>query len=128
MSAVFLGQYVFNFLGAAEAEMGTVLFTLFVLFQLFNAFNCRELHRASLLKNLFRNRPMLLATACTFILQVLIIQYAGTFFNTVPLNLAMWVKLIGVAFTVILFAELVKLIWRQTHRQAPPAPCRRQLS
>lgn len=128
MSAIFLAQYLLNFLNAAETEMSTVLFTLFVLFQLFNAFNCRELRQASLLKNLFKNRPMLLATACTFILQVLIIQYAGTFFGTVPLNLSMWVKLIGTASTVILFAELAKLIWRKTHRQAPPAPCQRRLS
>ncbi len=126
MSAVFLVQYRFNFLKASESEMPTVLFTLFVLFQLFNAFNCRELHRASLFRNLFKNRLMLLTTACTFILHVLLIQFASTFFSTVPLDLVMWLKLTGVAFSVVLFAELVKLIWRQAHRQPPQV--RRQAS
>ena len=112
MSAVFLYQYVFNFLGATEAQMPTVLFTLFALFQLFNAFNCCELHSTSIFKNLLKNKLMLLVVGCTFLLQILIIQFAGAFFGTIPLELSMWGKLFGVAASVILLSELVKLVWR----------------
>ncbi|MPM22922.1 Calcium-transporting ATPase 1 [bioreactor metagenome] len=109
ISVIFLCQYLFNFLGASEAEASTVLFTLFALFQLFNAFNCRELHATSILKHLTKNRIMLLVISITFALQIIIIQFAGAFFGTVPLGTAMWLKLLGLSFTVILVSELAKL-------------------
>lgn len=112
VSAIFLCQYVFNFLGATEAQMSTVLFTLFALFQLFNAFNCRELHSTSIFKNLLKNKLMLLVVGCTFILQILIIQFAGAFFGTIPLPLNMWLKLFAVSFSVILISETVKFVIR----------------
>ncbi|WP_099203841.1 calcium-translocating P-type ATPase, PMCA-type [Scatolibacter rhodanostii] len=113
ISVVFLCQYVFNFLGAAEEETTTVLFTLFALFQLFNAFNCRELHTTSIFKHLLKNRIMLIVISITFILQILIIQFAGAFFGTVPLELAMWVKLLALSFSAIILSEIVKLVLRK---------------
>ncbi|WP_312433353.1 calcium-translocating P-type ATPase, PMCA-type [Lacrimispora sp.] len=112
MSVVFLCQYVFNFLGATAAQMPTVLFTLFALFQLFNAFNCRELHSTSIFKNLLKNKLMLLVVGSTFVLQVLIIQFAGAFFGTIPLDFIMWVKIFVLASSVVVLSELVKLCWR----------------
>lgn len=112
VSIVFLCQYHFNFLGAAPDEMGTVLFTLFVLFQLFNAFNCRELHTENIFKHLFKNKLMLGVVGLTFALQIVIIQFAGAFFGTVPLGLNMWLKLFAVSFSVIVLSELVKLFIR----------------
>ena len=112
VSIVFLCQYHFNFLGAAPDEMGTVLFTLFVLFQLFNAFNCRELHTESIFKHLFKNKLMLGVVGLTFALQIIIIQFAGVFFGTVPLGINMWLKLFAVSFSVIVLSELVKLFIR----------------
>ncbi len=112
VSIVFLCQYHFNFLGAAPDEMGTVLFTLFVLFQLFNAFNCRELHTESIFKHLFKNKLMLGVVGLTFVLQIVIIQFAGAFFGTVSLGLNMWLKLFAMSFSVIVLSELVKLFIR----------------
>ena len=116
MSALFLAQYRYNILGAQPGQTGTVLFTLFVFFQLFNAFNCRELHSASILPYLFSNRPMLIATGCTLILQILIIQYAGAFFGTVPLELAMWLKITAAAASTLILSEIARFIWRQSVR------------
>lgn len=112
ISVVFLAQYIFNFLDVTDGQMPTVLFTLFALFQLFNAFNCRELHSESILKNLTKNRLMLLIVGITFVLQILIIQFAGAFFGTIPLPFVIWVKLFAVAVSVIVLSELVKLVWR----------------
>lgn len=112
MSIVFLCQYRLNFLGAAQNEMRTVLFTLFVLFQLFNAFNCRELHDQTIFKHLFKNKLMLGVVGCTFVLQVLIIQFAGAFFGTVPLGINMWLKIFALAFSVIVLSEVVKAVIR----------------
>ena len=109
MSVIFLLQYTLNFLGAATEQMPTVLFTLFALFQLFNSFNCRELGSVSIFKNLLKNRLMLLVVGITFVLQVLIIQFAGAFFGTVPLPLDLWLKIFGVAGSVVMVSEAVKL-------------------
>ena len=97
--------------------MTTVLFTLFVLFQLFNAFNCRELHSESIFCHLFKNKLMLLVVGCTFVLQVLIIQFAGAFFGTVPLGIAMWGKLFALAFSVIVLSEVIKVFARLFHKK-----------
>ena len=55
---------------------------------------------------------MLGVFAFTFTLQVLITQFGGAFFGTVPLPLTMWLKIIVTAFSVILLSELVKAIQR----------------
>ncbi len=112
ISLVFLAQYLFNFLGAEEGQVPTVLFTLFALIQLFNAFNCRELHSGSIFTHLLSNRLMLLVVGATFALQVLFIQFAGAFFGTVPLPLGLWLKLFATAASVLVLSELVKLAWR----------------
>lgn len=113
ISVIFLCQYMFNFLGAADQEMTTVLFTLFALFQLFNAFNCRELYATSIFKHILKNRIMLLVISITFLLQILIIQFAGAFFGTVPLGIIMWLKIFGLSFSVIIISEVVKLLIRR---------------
>ena len=102
-----------NFLGGTEAELSSILFTLFVVFQLFNAFNSRALGDVSILRSFGSNRLMLGVFALTFALQVLITQYADGLFRTVPLPLAMWLKIIALGFSVILLSELVKLARRR---------------
>lgn len=99
-------------MGASEREMSTVLFTLFVIFQLFNAFNSRELHDESIFKNIAGNKPMLAVFALTFAFQVIITQFGGMFFDTVPLTAAMWLKIVAVAFTVVLASETAKTVRR----------------
>ena len=112
ISAVFLSQQRCNFMGTTTEQMPTVLFTLFVIFQLFNAFNSRELTNTSVFKNITNNKLMLGVFALTFGLQVIITQFGGAFFRTVPLSLVIWLKIIGVAFTVIIVSEVVKMVKR----------------
>lgn len=112
ISVIFLSQYRLNFLGATKEQIPTVLFTLFALFQLFNAFNCRELHSVSIFKHLLKNKIMLIVITITFVLQIIIIQFAGAFFGTIPLDLAMWIKIFGITFSVVLISEIVKLFYR----------------
>jgi Ca2+-transporting ATPase len=92
--------------------MPTVLFTLFVVCQLCNALNSRELTGVSVFKHLTNNKLMLGVFLGTFILQVIITQWGGMFFGTVPLRLIMWVKIIGVGLSVVLLSEAIKLVMR----------------
>lgn len=93
-------------------NMGADIFTLFVLFQLFNSFNCRELHKESIFKHLLKNKIMLIVVGITFVLQILIIQFAGAFFGTLPLGIDVWVKVIALSFSVIVISEIIKLFSR----------------
>ena len=112
IGAVLLLQTGFNFLGGTPEQASTIIFTLFVVFQLFNAFNSRELTDESVLKNFANNKMMLLVFGITFLLQILIVQFAGPVFSTVPLPLVMWVKIILTGLTIILVSELFKLVRR----------------
>ena len=118
ISAVFMAQHYWNFLGGTQEQQATILFTLFVSTQLFNAFNCRELAGDSIFENLLKNKIMLVTFALTFALQVVITQFGGVLYNTVPLPFIMWVRIIAVAFGVIVVSELLKLTKRicKTHQ------------
>ena len=112
MCVICLAQMGFDFLGMGAEKVSTSVFTLFVLFQLFNAFNCRELGDKSVFPNFFKNRLMLAAFVIAFALQVLITQFGGQVFDTVALNALDWLKLIGLALSVIALDELVKVFRR----------------
>ena len=113
ISAVIMSQNAWNFIGASPEQLSTVLFTMFVIFQLFNAFNARELTDASIFRNLTSNKLMVMVFGLTFGLQFVITQFGGAFFGTVALPAEMWLKMITVAFTIILVSETVKVIKRR---------------
>ncbi len=113
IAAVLLLQNFTNFLGGATPEeCGSILFALFVVFQLFNAFNSRELGNDSLFDNLFHNKLMFLVFSITFALQVIITQFGGPIFGTVPLSAAMWGKIILCGLSVVVLGELVRFVRR----------------
>lgn len=109
ISIVFMLQHFTNFLGAAPEQESTVLFTLFVVFQLFNAFNCRELDRTPMYKNLLNNKLMLGIFLLVLILQIIITQAGGAVFETVPLSVGLWCKILGVSCSMIVLDEIWKL-------------------
>ena len=109
ISVVSILQYRLDILNVGEEYAATAVFTIFALFALFNAFNCRELFGTTIFKHFFSNRLMLAVTFSTIILQVILIQYAGAIFGTVPMPLDMWLKLFAAAFSVVVLSEIVKL-------------------
>jgi len=118
ISAVIMSQNVWNFMGASPEQLSTVLFTMFVIFQLFNAFNARELTDASIFKNITNNKLMVMVFTLTFGLQFVITQFGGAFFGTVALPIEMWLKMIAIAFTIILVSEMIKAIKRKFYNSS----------
>jgi Ca2+-transporting ATPase len=114
ISIIFLLQHTLNFMNVDESQMPTVLFTLFVVMQLFNAFNSRELTNKSVLKNFSNNKLMLCVFGLTFLLQIMIVQFGGAFFDTTPLSLITWIKIILIGTTVVIISEIVKVIQRKS--------------
>ncbi|MBR2614502.1 MAG: cation-transporting P-type ATPase [Clostridia bacterium] len=113
ISTVLLLQLVFNFLGVEKEQSSSVLFTTFILFQLFNAFNSRELGLDSVLKNVKRNKPMLIVFLLTFIMQVVIVEFLSKPFGISPLPFIVWVKILALTLSIIVISEIYKLILRK---------------
>ena len=107
-------QIKYNFLGAqtvsvgGASEMQTVLFSLLAFSVLFNAFNCREFGTGSIFPNLLSNKLALWVILITGVAQILMTQYVSSFFNAVPLSIAMWSKVIFIGALVVVVNEIVK--------------------
>ncbi len=99
-------------LGGTMAQQSTIVFTSFVVFQLWNAFNSREFGARSIFPNIHKNMTMVGVVLLTFLVQVLVTQYGGNVFKTVPLELGIWFKIIGFTFSIVIFSELLKLVMR----------------
>ena len=50
--------------------------------------------------------------ALMFALQVLVVQFGGAMFRTVPLPIDMWLKTIAVGFGVVVLQEVIKTVKR----------------
>ncbi len=104
-----LVQTAYPLLGGTPEQQQTIVFTFFVLCQLFNAFNCRELSDESIFRSVGKNRRLLMVFAATFLLQVVITQNGGAVFQTTPLPLLLWLKIIALSSSVIVAMEAMKL-------------------
>lgn len=126
ITGILLSQMKFNILGVdtsnvvmnkatkeiISSEMGTALFALFAFSALFNALNCREFGLDSIVKHFKDNKIALQIISVTAVTQILITQYLSKFFNSVPLNAFLWVKIIVLAAMIIVINEIVKLVGR----------------
>lgn len=112
MATIIILEYLFDFLRAGRELLPTALFCMFVIFQLFNAFNCRKLSGESIFESIGNNKLMLIVFGVTFAFQILITQVLGGFFKTEPMPVGLWLKVIGVCSTCVLFSETYKLFYR----------------
>lgn len=91
---------------------GAILFSTFAFFALWNAFNCREFGKDSIIPNFFKNKFALKIISATVIIQILIVQFASEFFNTVPLEFLMWARIVIYTFSVVVINEVIKFAKR----------------
>ena len=105
-------QEFYNILNATPKEQGTVVFCLFAFSALFNAFNCREFGLNSIIPNFFKNKLALEIISITAIVQIIFTQVFRTFFNSVPLSIQMWIKILILSSMVLVLNEVVKLVLR----------------
>jgi len=109
VACIWLFDYYLKFgLGTAQ----TVAFSSLVVFELFAAFSCRSLHKPVLAIGLFKNWWLLLAILSSAVLQLLImyVPFLQIVFRMVPLSLADWAVVVGVAFIGFLYLEIHKFM------------------
>lgn len=92
------------------------LFGLFAFSALFNAFNCREFGLDSIIPNFLKNTIAIKTIIITGIAQIIFTQVFTTFFNSVALSPLMWLKVLGLAFMIIVINEIVKFTVRKIRK------------
>ena len=84
-------------------QQATAFFAGFVIAQVWNGFNCRGIN--GIMPSLFRGNPVFYAIMGLIVgIQILIVQYGGEIFDTVPLTPLQWI-VIGIGTMPVL------LIW-----------------
>jgi Ca2+-transporting ATPase len=103
-----------NFLGADTSQprqFASVIFTTYVFFQVFNLFNARSLHiTRSPFAGFKPGSSFLNVMILIVVVQVLLTTFGGEIFSTEPLSLVMWLKIILLTSTALIFGEIVRRV------------------
>ncbi|XP_031483312.1 calcium-transporting ATPase 10, plasma membrane-type-like isoform X1 [Nymphaea colorata] len=93
-----------------DLTLNTLIFNSFVFCQIFNEINSREMEKINVFKGILGNYVFLGVLLCTVIFQIIIIEYLGTFANTIPLTLPQWIMCILFGFLGMPIAALIKML------------------
>ena len=104
--------------GAIDTYELSLFFTTFVMLQFWNMFNARCLGaNHSAFKGLLENKAFIAIALTIFVGQILIIQFGGNVFRTVPLSINDWLLITGLTSTVLAIGEIKRLFVRQARNQ-----------
>jgi Ca2+-transporting ATPase len=106
-----LAQMETGFLGGTTPEeITTVFFATFVIAQIWNGINCRAMDGK--MPPFFKGNPtFFVVMGLILIAQILIVQYGGVFFGTVPLSPMEWVKIIVLSASALVVGFLLRIIF-----------------
>ncbi|KAL4181567.1 hypothetical protein AMTRI_Chr12g271800 [Amborella trichopoda] len=105
------GKGIFRLAGPdADPVLNTLIFNSFVFCQVFNEINSREMEKINVFKGILDNYVFVAVLSCTVVFQVIIIEYLGTFANTIPLTLTQWFASILIGFLGMPIAAMIKKI------------------
>ena len=97
--------------GTTSAEINTVFFAAFIIAAVWNGINCRALEGK--MPPFFRGNPTFFVVMGAIVLaQIFIIQYGGAIFDTVPLSLEQWVKIIIISASVLVLGFVLRISFR----------------
>lgn len=110
-------QLATGFLGGTTAAgISTVFFAAFVIAAVWNGINCRALDGR--MPPFFRGNPTFFAVmALIVVAQVLIVQYGGTIFDTVPLSVTDWVRIVVLTAPVLIVGFVLRFAFRLSGTQ-----------
>lgn len=89
----------------------SVFYATFIMLQFWNLFNARVLGRdVSAFSGILENRAFLWIALAILIGTILIVQFGGDIFRTVPLDLMDWLAIILTTSSVLVFGELIRFM------------------
>ncbi len=121
MSLFYLGSRFFRDMFGFETDYGrfiTVFFAMFVFCGIFMAFNCRTT-RVNLASHLGKNPTFILIMTATATVQLLIVYFGGEVFRTTPLSLRDLASALALAFAVVPFDIIRKILSRRKRQKKP---------
>ena len=96
--------------GSTAAEINTVFFAAFILAAVWNGINCRALDGK--MPAFFKGNPTFFVVMGTVVLaQILISQYGGAIFGTVPLSLNQWITIVATTASVLVVGLVLRIIF-----------------
>lgn len=105
--------YFTNAEGGMTVHRLTIFFTFFVMLQFWNLFNARVFGtKDSAFKGLSKSYGMELVVLAILGGQILIVQFGGAVFRTVPLDWQTWLAIAGVSSLVLWVGEIIRFIQR----------------
>jgi len=104
-------QMATGFLGGTTPdEINTVFFAAFIIAAVWNGINCRALDGK--MPSFFKGNPTFFAVMGFIVLtQILIVQYGGAIFHTVPLPVDQWVKIIILSASVLIVGFVLRVTY-----------------
>ncbi len=111
-----MALFQWNFLGTGgrhSREHLSVIFTTFVFIQVFNEINARSIDpHTSPFRGLLKSFGFLGVGALIVAVQVLLTQFGGQLFQTVPLSAVTWAKIIAFSSTALIMGALIRVAMR----------------
>jgi P-type Ca2+ transporter type 2C len=103
--------------GTPHAQKMTFIFNTFVMMQVFNEINARSTRfDRGVLSNVVDSQLFLAIIGVTVAAQVLIVQFGGGFFRTVPLSFEMWQRSVMLGATMLLVGAVVRGVGRLSYK------------
>jgi Ca2+-transporting ATPase len=97
--------------GTTPEEISTVFFSAFIIAAVWNGVNCRALDGK--MPPFFKGNPMFFVIMGLVVaVQMVLVQYAGEIFATVPLSPLQWVKIIIVSASVLVIGFMLRVSFR----------------
>ena len=93
----------------------TAFFGLFIFMDIFNAFSART-SRLNILSNILKNKVFIFIMVFVVAIQIILIYYGGELFRTIGLTPKEFMVMILLAFTVIPFDMLRKIIYKKKNK------------
>jgi Ca2+-transporting ATPase len=103
--------YVFSENGAISPYDLSRFFTIFVMLQFWNLFNAKAYATGkSAFRNLGNSKGFIFVAIIILIGQILIVEFGGEVFRTVPIELKDWLIIIFGTSPVLVIGEVIRLI------------------
>jgi len=108
---MFNGKRILNIEGPnADRTINTLIFNSFVFCQVFNEINSREMEKINVFRGILKNWVFISILTTTIIFQVIIVEFLGTFANTVPLSWELWLLSAVLGSVSLVISVILKCI------------------
>ncbi|KAG2671737.1 hypothetical protein I3760_13G009000 [Carya illinoinensis] len=94
----------------ANSILNTFIFNSFVFCQVFNEINSRDMEKTNVFRGIFDSWVFLIVMVSTVAFQIIIVEFLGTFADTVPLSWELWLASILIGAASLIVAVITKNI------------------